>query len=253
MKNLLKGKLLQSQPVIGTFVGLGHSDVTEMLAGLGFDWLLLDAEHGPLGYETMQRLMQAMNGSECTPIVRPQWNDMVAIKRILDIGAHGILVPMVNTHDEAEYAVKACKYPPLGVRGAGPRRAALFDRDYMDTADNEIMVIVQIETPEAVENLNDILQVDGVDACYVGPFDLSRNMGLKFPDFQNAEFIAAFDKVMDAARNARKPAGIFATLHNIEWAVQKGFVLNTVDSADTFLMRGAMSALKAFQSAAKQT
>ena len=124
MKNLLKEKLKNNQPVIGTFVALGHPDVTEMMAGLGFDWLLLDAEHGPLGYETLQRLMQAMNGSGCTPIVRPQWNDMVTIKRVLDIGAHGILVPMVNTREEAEYAVRACRYPPRGERGAGPRRAA---------------------------------------------------------------------------------------------------------------------------------
>ena len=184
MKNLLKEKLKTNQAVIGTFVALGHPDVTEMLAGLGFDWLVLDAEHGPLGYETLQRLMQAMNGSGCTPIVRPQWNDMVTIKRVLDIGAHGILVPMVNTREEAEYAVRACRYPPRGERGAGPRRAAWADKDYLGTADDEIMVIAQIETPQAVQNLDEILQVDGIDACYVGPFDMARNMGMNFPDFR---------------------------------------------------------------------
>jgi 2-keto-3-deoxy-L-rhamnonate aldolase RhmA len=251
VKNLLKEKLKQNQTVIGTFVSLGHPDVTEMLAGLGFDWLLLDAEHGPLGYETMQCMMQAMNGSGCTPIVRPQWNDFVAIKRALDIGAHGILVPMINTREEAERAVSACKYPPLGIRGAGPRRAALFDQDYMTTADEEIMVIAQIETPEAIENQEEILRVDGIDACYVGPFDLARNMGLAFPDFKNSDFLAAFDRIIDSARNAGKPAGLYAGQHNIEWAVQKGFVLNTVDNADTFLMRGAISALKKFRDAAK--
>ena len=252
MKNRLKEKLQQNQTVIGTFVALGHPDVTEIMAGLGFDWLVLDAEHGPLGYETLQRMMQAMNGSGCTPVVRPQWNDMVSIKRVLDIGAHGILVPMINTREEAQYAVKACRYPPRGVRGVGPRRAALFDRDYMATADAEIMVIAQIETPQAVENLNEILQVDGIDACYVGPFDLARNMDLEFPDFQNPDFLAALDKVMDSARNAAKPAGIYAGRHNIEWAVQKGFALNTLDSVDTFLMRGAIGALKKFRSAVKE-
>ena len=251
MKNRLKEKLLNKQAVIGTFVALGHPDVTEMMAGLGFDWLVLDAEHGPLGYETLQRMMQAMNGSGCTPIVRPQWNDMVTIKRVLDIGAHGILVPMVNTREEAEYAARACKYPPRGVRGVGPRRAAFFDRDYMATADDEIMVIAQIETPAAVENLNEILQVDGIDACYVGPFDLSRNMGLAFSDFSNPDFLTALDIVLESAHKATKPAGIFAGQDNIEWAVKKGFILNTLDSVDTFLMRAAMSALKKFRNVVK--
>lgn len=252
MKNRLKEKLENNQPVIGTFVALGHPDVTEMLAGLGFDWLLLDAEHGPLGYETLQRLMQAMNGSGCTPIVRPQWNDMVTIKRVLDIGAHGILVPMVNCREEAEYAVSACRYPPRGERGAGPRRAAWGDMNYMSTADEEIMVIAQIETPLAVENLDEILQVDGIDACYVGPFDMARNMGMEYPDFQNPDFAAVFDRVLASARTAGKPAGFYAGRHNMEWGVEKGFVLNTVDSADIFLMRGALGILKQFRSAVKK-
>lgn len=87
---------LQGQPVIGTFVGLGHPDVTEVLSGLGFDWLVLDGEHSPMSLETMQVLMQSMNGSNCVPIVRPQWNDMVIIKRVLDIGAYGLLIPWVK-------------------------------------------------------------------------------------------------------------------------------------------------------------
>jgi len=134
VKNLLKEKLQKGRVVIGTFIDLGHPDVTERLSRLGFDWLLIDGEHAPLGLETMQQMMQAMNGSNCTPIVRPQWNDMVIIKRVLDIGTHGVLVPWVNTKEEAEYAVCACKYPPEGLRGCSPRRAALFDPDYLKTA-----------------------------------------------------------------------------------------------------------------------
>ena len=252
MKNRLKEKLEQNQSVIGTFVQMGHPDITEMMVGLGFDWLLLDAEHGPLSYETMQNMMQAMNGSGCTPIVRPEWNDMVTIKRILDIGAHGVLVPMVNTREEAEYAAKACKYPPAGVRGVGPRRAALFDRDYFTTADNEILTIVQVETPKAIQNLPEILKVDGIDGCYIGPFDLAYSMGLKFPDFNNQDFVAAFERVVEHANEAGKPAGIYAGQNNIEWAIEKGFVLNTLDSTDTFMLRGAITALKAFRGAAKK-
>ena len=118
----------------------------------------------------MQRMMQAMNGTNCTPLVRPQWNDMVIIKRVLDIGAHGVLVPWINTKEEAEYAVRACKYPPEGLRGYGPRRAALFDPDYLKTANDEILVVAQIETQKAISNLDDILSVKGIDACYIGPF-----------------------------------------------------------------------------------
>src|SRR5512136_2929132 len=105
MKNPLKEKMKAGKPVVGTFVGLGHPDVTEQLSRLGFDWLLLDAEHGPLDFETLQRMMQSMNGTDCVPIVRPQWNDPVIIKRVLDLGAYGVLVPMVNSKEEAENAV----------------------------------------------------------------------------------------------------------------------------------------------------
>ncbi len=245
MKNLLKEKLKQGQPVIGTFVSLGHPDVTEVLSRLGFDWLLIDGEHSTISLETMQPMMQAMNGSNCTPIVRPQWNDMVIIKRVLDIGAHGVLVPWVNTRQEAEYAVSACKYPPAGLRGYGPRRASLFDPDYRQTANDEILVIAQIETRKAVDNVADILAVEGIDAVYVGPADLSLSYGLSGPDYNNAEYVAAFDRVLEAAEKAGKPAGMFATRETIRWATDRGFTLSTVDSADAFLAYGARTALDA--------
>ncbi|MFC2021560.1 HpcH/HpaI aldolase/citrate lyase family protein [Chloroflexota bacterium] len=243
MKNLLKEKLKNGQEVSGTFVSLGHPDVTEVLSRIGFDWLLIDGEHSVIGLETMQTMMQAMNGSGCTPIVRPQWNDMVIIKRILDIGAHGVLVPWVNSREEAEYAVRACKYPPQGLRGWGPRRAALFDPDYNQTANDEILVIVQIETRQAVNNVDDILAVDGIDAVYVGSFDLSFSFGLSGPEWDNAEYLADFDRVLEAAKKAGKPAGMYASRENIRWAVEKGFTLSTVDSADAFLAYGALAAL----------
>lgn len=244
MKNLLREKLKEKKPAIGTFVALGHPDVTEMLSRLAYDWLVIDAEHSPMGFETVQRLLQGMNGSDCTPIVRPPWNDMVAIKRILDTGAHGVLIPWINTKEDAEYAVQACKYPPEGLRGFGPRRAAMIDRKYAETANDEILVIAQIETREAVDNLDDILSVEGIDAVYIGPMDLSRSYGLAFPDIGDPDFLAAHDKVLAAAEKWKKPAGIYAFTNNIEWVIEKGFTLITLDSADAFLMRGAITALK---------
>jgi len=244
MKNLLKTKLNEGKTAIGTFVALGHPDVTEILSRMGFDWLVIDTEHSPMSFETLQLLLQGMNGTDCTPIVRPPWNDMVAIKRILDIGAHGVLIPWINSREDAEYAVRACKYPPEGLRGFGPRRAALIDRDYPATANDEIMVIAQIETREAVENLDDILSVDGIDVGYIGPMDLSRSYGLTFPDLKNADFLEAIDKVLAAADKWKKPVGMYTFSNNVQWAIEKGFAAITVDNADSFLMRGAKMALK---------
>jgi len=244
MKNLLREKLNEGKSVIGTFVQLGHPDVTESLSRMTFDWLVIDSEHSPMSVETVQMLLQAMNGSDCTPVVRPPWNDMVMIKRILDAGAHGLLVPWVNTKADAEYAVRASKYPPKGQRGFGPRRPMLLDRDYAATANDEILVIAQIETREAVGNVEDILSVDGIDAVYIGPMDLSKDFGLDFPDTDNADFLAAYDKVLAAGKKSGKPVGIYGFSHTIEWAIERGFVLNTVDSDATFLMRGANRVLK---------
>ena len=176
---------------------------------------------------------------------------MVIIKRVLDIGAHGVLVPWVNTKEEAEYAVRACKYPPEGLRGCGPRRAALFDPDYVRTANDEILIIVQIETKKAVSNIDDILSVAGIDACYIGPFDLSMSFGCHPPQLGNAQYerdnpqyMDAFDKVLAATKRRGKSAGMYATTETIQWAIEKGFTLKTVGSADGFLMQGAEIALE---------
>ncbi len=244
MKNPLKEKLKQGKAVIGTFVELGHPDVTEWLSRLGFDWLLLDAEHAPSNFETLQRMMQAMNGTSCIPIVRPQWNEPVVIKRVLDIGAYGVLIPWVNSKGEAENAVRACQYPPEGLRGWGPRRPAMFDDEYYETANEELLIAVQIETAEALKNIDEILSVARIDACYIGPWDLSCSLGFGVPPrWDEPRYLAAFDRVLEAAERHGKPAGMFATIDNIEWALKKGFKFNTVDDDDTFLIRSAQTAL----------
>ena len=244
MKNQLKARLRKGETITGTFVGLGHPDVTEWLSRLGYDFLLLDGEHSPIGFETMQRMMQAMNGTSCVPIIRPQWNDMVVVKRVLDLGAYGVLLPWVNSKEEAEYAVRICKYPPEGIRGCGPRRAATFDPDYFNTANDELLIAVQIETQQAVDNVDEILAVDGVDACYIGPYDLALSMLGGPPEWDNPRYLAAFDKVLAAGKKRAKPTGMFTSPDNIEWAIKKGFRFNTVGSADTFLIQAAKEALK---------
>lgn len=245
MKNILKEKLRNGEIVIGGFVGIGHPDVTEWLSRLGFDWVVIDGEHGPLSFETMQMMMQSMNGTSCTPIVRVQWNEPVVIKRVLDLGAHGVLIPWVNTKEEAENAVRACKYPPEGIRGCGPRRAAWFDPTYVETANEELLVIVQIETEKAVSNIDQILSVKGIDACYIGPRDLSVSMGFGSPPkWDEPVYREKFDIVLKAANKCGKPVGMFTTFDTVEWAIEKGFRLNTIENADVFFIRSARMALE---------
>lgn len=244
MRNPLKEKLNRGEVAIGTFVALGHPDVTERLSVMGFDWLLLDGEHGPLGLETMQMMMQAMRGDTCVPIIRVEWNDPVIIKRALDLGAGGVLIPWVNNKKEAIDAVQACKYPPKGIRGCGPRRAALIHDNYIMTANDNTLVIVQIETVESVKNIDEILAVEGVDVVYIGPTDLCMSMYGVPAKWGDTQYMAAFDTVVKAAKNAGKPAGIYATSQNIEWAIEKGFTFPSVDQADVFLAAGAAAALK---------
>jgi 2-keto-3-deoxy-L-rhamnonate aldolase RhmA len=245
LKNPLKEKLKKGEAVIGTFIEIGHPDVAEWLSRVGFDWLLLDSEHAPAGYETLQRMMQAMNGSNCVPIVRPQWNDPVVIKRVLDMGAYGVLIPWVNTRKEAENAVSYCKYPPDGIRGFGPRRAGMFDPDYFKTANDELLISIQIETQEALDNLDEILSVPGVDACYIGPWDLSVSLGFGVPpDWEAPRYQAAFDRVLEISAKHNKPAGMFCISDTIEWAQEKGFTFNTIEADDHFLLKGARMALE---------
>lgn len=251
MRNPVKEKLLKGEVALGTFIGIGHPDITERLSVMGFDWLLLDAEHGPLELETMQTMMQAMRNTEnCSPIIRVQWNEPVIIKRALDIGAHGVLIPWVNNKEEAVAAVRACKYPPEGIRGCGPRRAALIGgADYIATANRSLLVAVQIETVEAVRNIKDILSVEGVDVVYIGPADLCMSMYGVPAKWDDPKYMEAFDTVIKAANDAGKPAGIYATSRNIEWALEKGFRFTSVDSADGFLMSGAATAIRKAKSA----
>lgn len=166
---------------IGLWLGLANAYSAELLAGAGFDWLLIDAEHAPNELQTILAQLQAIAPYPVTPIVRPAWPDHVRIKQLLDLGAQTILAPMVETGQQAADVVSATRYPPQGIRGVGSAlaRASQFNRteQYLQTANNEICVLIQIETPKGVENLDDILAVEGVDGVFIGPSDLSASMG----------------------------------------------------------------------------
>ena len=151
----------------------------------------------------------------------------------------------MNTKEEAEAAVKACRYPPEGLRGWGPRRASRRDPDYRETANAEVMVTVQVETRKSLDNLDKIMGVDGIDACYVGPWDLSNNLGFSVPPkYGNLKFIEALDHVVKVAEDHGKPSGLYCNVDNVAWAIEKGFRYNTVGCADSFMEDGAKTALK---------
>jgi 2-dehydro-3-deoxyglucarate aldolase/4-hydroxy-2-oxoheptanedioate aldolase len=180
-KNILKTKIKAGKKTVGAWVQIASPFTAEILSSAGFDWLMLDMEHGPGDILTLVSQVHAMKGTESVPLVRTPWNDFVAIKRILDAGTQGVLVPYVNTKAEAEQAVKACKYPLEGIRGvAGSPRAPGYGQNlgqYLQRANNEIFIMTAVETPEAVANLEEILQVEGLDGIFIGPMDLASSMG----------------------------------------------------------------------------
>lgn len=181
MKNPVKRKLKDGRKTIGGFLQTLSPVAAEIMSASDFDWLIVDLEHSPGGFENLQQQLQAMNGSGVVPFARAPWNDAVAIKRILDTGVMGVLVPYVNTREEAEAAVAACKYPPRGIRGvAGSPRAAGYTRNtmpYLQSANEETIVMIAVETAEAVANLDEILTVEGLDGIFIGPVDLASSLG----------------------------------------------------------------------------
>ena len=180
-ENRVKRMLKDGEKTAGAWLQIASPFTAEIMSQAGFDWLMIDMEHGPGDILTLITQLQAMKGSETAALVRAPWNDFVTIKRILDTGVHGLLVPYVNTREEAESAVRACRYPPQGIRGvAGSPRAQGYGqnvREYLASANEEILLITAVETPAAVANLDGILAVDGVDGVFIGPMDLATNMG----------------------------------------------------------------------------
>ncbi len=180
--NPFKERLKEGKPLLGIWNTIGGNTVPEMLAGAGYDWILVDCEHAAIETVEVLPALQAIAAyPETAPVVRPASNDPVLFKRILDMGAQSIMVPFVQTREDAEKAVAATRYGPIGMRGmSGMTRATRYGKveDYFNSAHEEICLIVQVETVEALGNLEEIASVDGVDAVFIGPSDLSASMGL---------------------------------------------------------------------------
>jgi 2-dehydro-3-deoxyglucarate aldolase/4-hydroxy-2-oxoheptanedioate aldolase len=207
----LKTKLQSGAPLFGTLVTLPSLETAEILAEAGYDWLFVDLEHSPMDPSHAQAVLQAVAG-RVPCLVRVALNDEIWIKKVLDTGAAGIIVPQVNTAEAAERVVRFSKYPPQGARSAGVSRAHGFGahlQEYLDQANRETVVVVQIEHAQAVENIDAILAVAGLDALFVGPYDLSASMG-RMGQVESPEVQAAITRVRLACQARGMPLGIFS-------------------------------------------
>ncbi|WP_206074608.1 HpcH/HpaI aldolase family protein [Antribacter gilvus] len=228
------------RPQIGMWVCSGSPLVAEICAGAGLDWLLIDGEHSPVGLETLTAILQAVAPYPVTPLVRVPSDDAVRLKQVLDLGAQNVLVPMVETVEQARAAVRAVRYPPHGVRGVGSAlaRGARWNRveDYLRDADRHVSLFVQVESATGVENAGAIAAVGGIDGVFVGPSDLAASLGL-LGQQTHPDVVAAVRATFEAVRAAGKPVGVNA----FDPAVARDYL----EAGASFVLVGADVALLA--------
>jgi len=222
----------------------------EALGRAGFDWVLIDMQHGCMDYETALAMIRAIDLTPAIPVVRVPWNDPGVIGRLLDAGALGVVVPMIQTREDAKRAVEACLYPPAGRRSFGPVRVGMRDGPgYFMEANERVAVIPMIETPEALANVNEIATVPGVDALFVGPFDLSIALGLPPGDNDgHPAFDDAIRAVSAAARDAKIATAVLSNAKVAPLRIEQGFLMisTSTDIATlTAAARGELEAVKA--------
>lgn len=211
-KNAFKRALREGRTQIGLWSVLADAAVAELLGSAGFDWICIDMEHAPNELPDVQAQLQALRGAATSPVVRPPWNELVWMKRVLDLGAQTLLIPYVQTAEEAAQAVSFMRYPPAGRRGvAGGTRATQWGRirDYYARVEEELCLLVQVESRRGLENLDAIAGTPGVDGVFIGPADLSADMG-HLGDPQHAQVQAAIEDAVRRLRAAGKAAGILA-------------------------------------------
>ncbi len=243
--NGTKAKWRNGEVTFGAWLSIPSSYSAEVVARQAFDWVCIDMQHGVIDYQVAVTMLQAISTTEATPIVRVPWNEFGITGRMLDAGAMGIIVPMVNSPDEARAAVAACRYFPAGARSYGPTRAALYaGADYFDHANAEVACIPMIETKQALAGLDDILSVPGVDAVYVGPADMSVTLGLP-PRMDNG---GAFEEARIAIAEGCRRHGVTAGIHGNSALARKhadaGYRMITVYHDVAALASGAAADLR---------
>lgn len=249
-RNAFKHAIAAGTRQIGFWCSLGSNIGAEILADSGFDWLLFDMEHTPVDLADLVVQMQAAATGTATPIVRPPWNDTVMIKRVLDAGTQTILIPFVQTPEEAAEAAAASYYPPKGIRGtAGSARSSRYGRvkNYLKTADSEICVLVQIETGESLEKIDEIAAVEGIDGVFIGPSDLAASLG-HIGDRSNPDVQAAIRHAADRLKAVGKPTGILAAdPDDAERYIDWGYTFVAVGIDTGLLAKGADALVARFK------
>lgn len=252
--NPIRERVLKRELMNGTWCNLGSSIAAEIIGKAGFDWMLIDIEHGSGDFESLVHQLQAVEGTGTAPIVRIAWNEPPRFKRVLDLGPSGVMAPYVSSAEEAQRAVAAMRYPPQGVRGVAKlNRATAFGREfeqYFAEANEQLLTVVQIETPAALEAIDEIAAVDGVDVLFVGPLDLSAGLGI-LQQFDHPAFKKALRRVAAAAERAGKAAGILLmNLDRAEEMISEGFTFIAVGSDGGLVasgMRRNAEALRRFR------
>lgn len=215
------------------------------------DWINFDMQHTILDIQTVAEMMRAMSYSQTVPIVRVPSNDPAVINRALDFGAQGIIIPLVNSRQDAEEAVRSARYAPRGIRSCG-LRAALRDSDYFATANEEVMVIPQIETELAVQNLESIVTADGIEAVFCGPLDLSMSLGV-FRQFEDPKFLKATESIVATCEAHKVAPGLLAPIGPVERTIQQGFRLISLGGDIPMLVSGVAKALESARAALKKS
>ena len=250
-RNAFKHAIAAGRLQIGLWSSLCSNIAAEIVSESGFDWILLDTEHSPNEVPDLVQQLQAVQTGTATPIIRPAWNDAVLVKRVLDIGTQSVLIPYVQNADEARAAVAATRYPPQGVRGVSvAARASRYGRTpgYLTKANDEICVLVQVETRAALSELDAIAKVEGVDGVFIGPSDLAASLG-HLGNPQHAEVQRVIEQCARRLRALGKPAGILTGNEDeVRRYISWGYLFVAV-GADVGLLRGAADTLaKKFKS-----
>ncbi len=248
--NTAKRLLKAGKPACGVWINWPSPVAAEALASIGWDWLVVDTEHGAIDLETLQNLFIAIGATPTIPMCRVPWNDPIHIKRVLDAGSLGIVVPMVCSAEDAAKAVSAAKYPPEGIRSSGGGRWRYWaGPNYAEEANDEIMVVVMIEHVDAVRNAEAILSVKGVDACFIGPNDLAWSMSPYGRARGSAEHQTLIDEVLRAAKKVGVPAGIHCqSPEEVTRRIDQGFQFLACQNDGAFMMKAATEAFTLIRS-----
>jgi len=244
--NPVTDKLRGGQPAVGSWISLCSPAAAENMAKIGWDWLVVDVEHSPVGFDTMVNCFRAIQLGGATPLARVPWNDTIWIQRTLDAGALGLVVPMVNTADDAKKVVSNMRYATKGMRSwGGSRVASYIDGDYQTWTDDNLSIIVMIETVQAVENVEAILSVEGVVTCFIGPADLALSMDTKETG-PGTEHEAAILEVLKVAKKVGRAAGKHCgSAEEVSMRIKQGFQFLALSSDAALMSKAAQEEFNA--------